>query len=235
MATAQDLIALANKHVGETYILGAFAPKDNPNWRGPWDCAEFVSWLTFQTTGLLLGCTNNADSPSRADAYSGAWARDASMANRPVSLGQAKATAGAVLVRKPPPKGIGHVALSLGDGSTVEAHSAKLGVTHQKVDGRRWDLAMLLPLLQYPEPLPVAVFSPPGGLVLRLTFPPMHGELIKSLQKTLKAQGMDPGDIDGVFGPHTEAAVRAFQLKMKLVPDGEVGKTTLSKLGLSIP
>ena len=232
MATAQDLLKLANRHVGEAYILGAFAPKDNPNWRGPWDCAEFVSWLNFQVTGLLLGCTNNADSPSLADAYSGAWARDAAIANRPISLGQAKATPGAVLVRKPPPKGIGHVALSQGDGTTVEAHSSKLGVTNQKVDGRRWDLAMLLPLIQYPEPLSVVVISPPSGLVLRLTFPPMHGQLVTSLQKALKAREIDPGEIDGVFGPHTEAAVRAFQLNVGLNPDGEAGRLTLSKLGL---
>jgi N-acetylmuramoyl-L-alanine amidase len=233
MATAQDLLQLANKHVGEAYILGAFAPKDNPNWRGPWDCAEFVSWLTFQTTGLLLGCTNNAESPARADAYSGAWARDAAAVGRPLSLGQAKAIPGAVLVRKPPPKGIGHVAISQGDGTTVEAHSARLGVTNHKVDGRRWDLALLLPLIVYPEPLPTAIFSPPSGIVLRLTFPPMHGEMIASLQKALKAQGFDPGEIDGVFGPHTEAALRGFQLKSRLNPDGEAGKITLAKLGLT--
>jgi hypothetical protein len=40
----------------ERYVLGAFAPKDNANWTGPWDCAEFASWVTFQASGLLLGC-----------------------------------------------------------------------------------------------------------------------------------------------------------------------------------
>lgn len=233
MKSAADLLKLANKRVGETYILGAFAPKDNPNWKGPWDCAEFVSWVVFQTTGLLLGCTNNADNPSAADAYSGAWARDASVANRKISLGQAKATAGAVLVRKPAPKGIGHVAFSQGDGTTVEAHSSRLGVTNQKVDGRRWDSAMLLPLIDYPAALDDAIFSPPDALVLRLTFPPMHGARIKALQRALRKQGLDPGPIDGIFGPHTEAAVRAFQLLSGLVPDGEAGKTTLGKLGLT--
>lgn len=233
MATAQDLLKLANKHVGETYILGAFAPKDNPNWRGPWDCAEFVSWVTFQTTGLLLGCTNNGENPARADAYSGAWSRDAANAGRPLSLGQAKAIPGAILVRRPPPKGIGHVAISQGDGTTIEAHSAKLGVTNQKVDGRRWDLAMLLPLIEYAEPLPTSIFSPPSGMVLRLTFPPMHGQIVASVQKALKAEGFDPGEIDGVYGPHTEAALRGFQLKSGLNPDGEAGKITLSKLGLT--
>lgn len=234
MSTAKDLLKLANRHRNERYLLGAFAPKDNPNWRGPWDCAEFVTWLTFQTTGLLLGCTNNAENPSRADAYSGAWARDAAASNRPVSIGQAKATPGAVLVRKPAPKGIGHVAISQGDGTTIEAHSARLGVSNQRVDGRRWDVAMLLPLIEYgdlPEP---AVVSPPAGLVLRLMFPPMHGALVTALQKALKKRGFDPGGIDGVFGPHTEAAVRAFQLTERLVPDGEAGQVTLGKLGLRV-
>lgn len=233
MATAQHLLKLANQHIGETYVLGAFAPKDNSSWRGPWDCAEFASWLVFQTTGLLLGCTNNAESPARADAYSGAWARDAVTLGRPLSLGQAKAVPGAVLVRKPAPKGIGHVAISQGDGTTVEAHSAKLGVTNLRVDGRRWDLALLLPLIEYPEPLATAIFVPPDSMVLRLSFPPMHGPMIATLQEALKAKGFDPGDVDGVFGPHTEAALRGFQLRTGLNPDGEAGKITLKKLGLT--
>ena len=234
MATAQDLLKLANRHLNEAYVLGAFAPKDNPNWKGPWDCAEFASWLMFQMTGLLLGCTNNAEAPSRADAYSGAWARDAAMANRPVSIGQAKATPGAVLVRKPPPKGIGHVAISQGDGTTIEAHSAQRGVTNHKVDGRRWDLAMLLPLIEYGNLPAPAVVAPPAGIVLRMSFPPMHGALVTALQKALKKRGFDPGVVDGVFGPHTEAAVRAFQLVERLVPDGEAGKTTLGRLGVKL-
>ena len=73
MITGIDVVKLANKHLGEQYILGAFAPKDNEKWKGPWDCAEFASWVLFQTTGLLLGCTNNDANPATADAYSGAW------------------------------------------------------------------------------------------------------------------------------------------------------------------
>ena len=77
MATGKDLVKLGDRHRGEAYVLGAFAPKDNPNWRGPWDCAEFASWLTFQCAGVLVGCVDNSKSPSLADAYSGAWMRDA--------------------------------------------------------------------------------------------------------------------------------------------------------------
>ena len=234
MTTGNDLVKMANRHLNETYILGAFAPKNNPNWKGPWDCAEFASWLVFQTTGLVIGCTNNNDNPTRADAFSGTWARDAAASQRSVSIGQARATTGAVLIRKPAPGGIGHVAISQGDVTTVEAHSAKEGVCNRQVDGRRWDLAMLVPLIEYPNELTAGIFTPPGGLILRLTFPPMHGALIKQLQRALKAKNIDPGVIDGVFGPHTEAAVRAFQLQSELVPDGEAGRITLEKLGVAV-
>lgn len=232
MATGKDLVKLGDRHRGESYVLGAFAPKDNANWKGPWDCAEFVSWLTFQCAGLLVGCLDNSKAPAVADAYSGAWMRDATASHHSISLGQAKSTAGAVLVRKPTSTGIGHVAISRGDGSTIEAHSGKRGVTNDKVDGRRWDIAMLLPGIEYPNEMGEVVFSPPGSLVLRLTMPPMHGKLVKALQQALKKNNFDPGVIDGIFGPHTEAAVRAFQLQHGMVPDGEAGPSTRAVLGI---
>ena len=232
MATGKDLAKLGDRHRGESYILGAFAPKDNPNWKGPWDCAEFASWLVFQCAGVLVGCVDNSKAPALADAYSGAWMRDASATHHPISLGQAKLTAGAVLVRKPAAGGIGHVAISRGDGTTIEAHSSQRGVTNDKVDGRRWDIAMLVPGIEYPDILGEAVFAPPSVLVLRLTMPPMQGKRIMDVQKALKKLKLDPGVIDGVFGPHTEAAVRSLQLQNGMVPDGEVGPATRALLGL---
>ena len=151
MAKAKELIKRADSHRGERYILGARVPLDNPNWKGPWDCAEFISWVVYQATGLMVGCVDNGANPALAEPYSGAWARDAARSTRMIGLGQARGTAGAVLVRKPGQNGIGHVALSRGDGTTIEAHSADRGVTNENVDGRRWDLAMLLPLIDYPE------------------------------------------------------------------------------------
>jgi peptidoglycan hydrolase-like protein with peptidoglycan-binding domain len=44
-----------------------------------------------------------------------------------------------------------------------------------------------------------------------------QGDVVKQMQRKLKLAD------DGVFGPATEAAVRAFQRKLGLVPDGIVG------------
>ena len=232
MAKAKELIKRADSHRGERYILGARVPLDNPNWKGPWDCAEFISWVVFQATGLMVGCVDNGANPAIAEPYSGAWARDAARSTRMIGLGQARGTAGAVLVRKPGQNGIGHVALSRGDGTTIEAHSADRGVTNENVDGRRWDLAMLLPLIDYPDSLSNEVFTPPAELVLRLTDPPMRGAIVRRLQKALRDKGYDSGAIDGVFGPHTDAAVRAFQMEKSLASDGEAGPRTMKALGL---
>jgi putative chitinase len=58
------------------------------------------------------------------------------------------------------------------------------------------------------------------------------GERVKALQKALKDKGFDPGEIDGDFGPGTEAAVLAFQQSQGLIADGKAGPQTLGALGL---
>ena len=53
-----------------------------------------------------------------------------------------------------------------------------------------------------------------------------RGASVFDLQRRLAALGYPPGPIDGIFGPRTEAAVRAFQRDSGLVPDGIVGPRT---------
>lgn len=53
---------------------------------------------------------------------------------------------------------------------------------------------------------------------------------VRDMQLILKGQGYDPGPIDGNFGPHTQAAVQAFQKSKGLVPDGIVGALTWAAL-----
>lgn len=58
-----------------------------------------------------------------------------------------------------------------------------------------------------------------------------RGEAVRQLQVYLKAVGKDPGDVDGVFGPATTAAVRDFQDDHEsLAADGIVGPETWGKL-----
>lgn len=59
------------------------------------------------------------------------------------------------------------------------------------------------------------------------------GPDVVRLQKQLQKRGFSPGNIDGDFGPGTEAAVRAFQHSEGLLVDGVAGHRTLTALGLS--
>ncbi|HRD34435.1 MAG TPA: peptidoglycan-binding protein [Rhodocyclaceae bacterium] len=59
------------------------------------------------------------------------------------------------------------------------------------------------------------------------------GAAVKRLQKALKAQGFDPGLVDGKFGAGTEAALIGFQIGADLLADGVAGARTLAALGLA--
>jgi peptidoglycan hydrolase-like protein with peptidoglycan-binding domain len=54
---------------------------------------------------------------------------------------------------------------------------------------------------------------------------------IAGLQVALHAHGLYKGPIDGIQGPGTRKAVRAFQRRAKLLPDGLAGPATRSALG----
>lgn len=59
-----------------------------------------------------------------------------------------------------------------------------------------------------------------------------RGPAVKELQSSLKELGFDPGDIDGIFGPSTTAAVTAFQRDRNLFADGMAGPQTFNALKL---
>lgn len=52
------------------------------------------------------------------------------------------------------------------------------------------------------------------------------GQAVKDLQEALKALGLQPGPIDGIFGKRTEDAVKAFQNLKGLEVDGIAGPIT---------
>jgi N-acetylmuramoyl-L-alanine amidase len=232
-ATGQDVVQLAQRHVGEKYALGILVPKDNASWTGPWDCAEFASWLIFQTAKSLYGCDRDYGDPSTADAYTGYWERDSKTLGQIISVDQAARTPGAAVLRTPQPGATGHIIISDGLGGTVEAHSSKDGVIQSKIADRRWDFAIQISGIAYTQGPSVTVVGPTTE-IYRLTTPLLAGNKIQEIQQALRAACFDPGVIDGEFGPHTHAAVVAFQVVSGLIADGEVGPKTATSLGIQL-
>lgn len=60
-----------------------------------------------------------------------------------------------------------------------------------------------------------------------------RGEAVEALQKKLLGQGINPGPVEGVFGPKTEEALKRFQERQSLDADGITGPKTLAALGLT--
>ena len=56
-----------------------------------------------------------------------------------------------------------------------------------------------------------------------------RGEVVRQIQKALAGAGLKV-IVDGIFGAITEEAVRQFQMRHGLKPDGIVGPATLAKL-----
>ncbi len=233
MGTGAGLLARAQQHIGEAYE-NVLVPKNNPNWTGPWDCAEFVSWLVFQEAGFLYGCIDDHVPPALADAYTGGWQHDSSAMGQRVSIDRAAATIGGFVLRFPPaPGAMGHIALCDGAGGTVEAKGHAYGVVADTVQDRHWDTGVLVPGIQYGAPAGPVVWSAPKKLYA-LNAANMDPVVVAAIQRALAADGFDPGPIDGVYGPNTVAAVAAFQRKHGLVVDGQVGPVTSVQLKVAI-
>ena len=173
--------------------------------------------------------------PASADAYTGYWARDAEGLGARISVEQAMRTPGAAVLRSPQPGAVGHIATSDGRGGTVEAHSTKVGVIASRIAGRRWDMGILVPEIEYAEREPGEGMAAPKVVIYRLADPHITGPTVREIQRKLKEKGFPPGPVDGDFGPTTHAAVVSFQASRGLVIDGEVGPRTARALGVKLP
>lgn len=230
--TGEALLARARKHIGEDYE-NVLVPKDDPNWKGPWDCAEFVSWVVFQETGQLFGCVDSKVPPSKAEAYTGAW-RDDLEAGRVilVSIDKAAGTPGGILLRYPPDsQRMGHIAFCDGLGGTVEAKGQRYGVVEDSVQGRSWDAGILIPGITYTASSPVPIRAPAN--VYRLGAPNMDAGVLAAIKVTLAARGFYAG-AGTDFDAATRNAVIDFQRSAGLVVDGEVGSETAEALDVSL-
>jgi hypothetical protein len=140
---ATKMLELGLSRLGEQYDLGADVPLDDKDWHGPWDCAEFTSWLVYQVMGEKIGCVDNDAPVGKLEPYSMAWYRDAQASSSKITIEDAKETKGAFLVRREVNGKRGHVAMSDGEGRTIEAMGAATGVARGNIAGRVWHVAFI--------------------------------------------------------------------------------------------
>ncbi len=73
-----------------------------------------------------------------------------------------------------------------------------------------------------------------GGPAIRHEWPrgdrPLRLAEKKEMQRLLTAAGFDTAGVDGIIGPKTIAAIRAFQATIGMVPDGYASYTILKRL-----
>ena len=226
------LLKRAREHLHERYDH-VLVPKDDSSWKGPWDCSEFMSWLVYQEANLLYGCDDDQAAPSKAKAYTGDWQSDVEKKGKRVSVDQAAAAVGGILLRYPPGPGeMGHIVLCDGSGGTTEAKGKLYGVVADTVHNRPWDTGILIPGIQYGQGTLTKVTPP--DLIYKLGAPDMDRGVIIRIQTALVSKGFNPGVVDGEFGAPTQSAVLQFQEAQGLTVDGQVGPETAAALGISL-
>lgn len=126
--SALEFVRIAVTQAGDRYVFGAEARPNDPD-PDAFDCSELVQW------GLArVGVTFVDGSVAQINAC------------RPISVEQAIRTRGALLFR--PGKPSNHIAISLGNGRTIEARGRRYGVVEASAHGR-FARGGLVPGLRY--------------------------------------------------------------------------------------
>ena len=214
MTYAADIVRLALSQRGDPYVFGAEARFTDPN-PPAFDCSELVQWV----------CGRLAVLPAMPD---GSKAQKAFCERRhtliPVTKGIA--TQGALLFRMT--GNPTHVAISLGNGSTIEARGRAYGVNVFHAKDRPWTHAALIPgVLYLAPPKPPSARDPrfPGRF---LTQPPAMRLTAaeKAWQTRMQARGWGRKLATGVYNAAWEDIAAAFQAEKHLKRDGVVGPDT---------
>lgn len=127
--TAEAFVQRALSQAGDRYIFGAEVNLNDSN-PSAFDCSELVQWAAHQAgVSIPDGTMNQLPHVQRAGTT--------------ISVAEALRTRGALLFRP------GHVAISLGDGRTIEAKGSAYGVGIFNANGRGWTAGALVPGLRY--------------------------------------------------------------------------------------
>jgi cell wall-associated NlpC family hydrolase len=197
-------------------VGGEYAPGTPADETREWDCSGLV-YTKLKGLGI--------DPPRNSTAQLN-WCRENGTL---ISVDEAIGTRGALHLRE------GHVAVSLGNGQTIEAMGEKWGVGVFSAYNRTFTDGGLIPGLTYSGTRVPPANTEPGMPGESNTLPTLRrgsrGESVRLLQTKPKQLGYDPGPIDGIFGSGTERAVKDFQADKGLVVDGIVSKQTWGALG----
>ncbi len=203
-----DFVELCLKQRGDRYTWGAKPPPSDPN-PTAFDCSGLIWWALARL---------------RIPFPQGSWLQLEDCRRRGtmiVPYDKAFSIQGTLLFRHDTPAE-GHVAVSLGNGSTMEARGKAYGVNEWPSRQRHWTHAAYVPMLRYgvvpPEPT-----RWPGRFLMQP--PPMQGSDVRRWQLRMRARGWPIG-VDGVYGLESEAVCRQFQTDKGLMVDGVVGPET---------
>jgi cell wall-associated NlpC family hydrolase len=143
MVHAEQIVALCLAQAGDRYVFGAEVSFADPN-PTTFDCSEIVEW----------SCARNGVTPTMPD---GSWLqwRHARNHDTLTTIDAAIRQRGALLFRFSSDPGTGnrpstaHVAVSLGNGTTIEARGSKWGVNIFPSTARGWTHAARIPGVSY--------------------------------------------------------------------------------------
>lgn len=193
------------------------------------DCAQLVR-ISCKAAGITL--------PSGASSQwkRGPWVGKGPIAEMPMDR------VCVVFRESPVANPMVHVGLYLGDGTTVDARGSRYGVLRKPVTAYPWTHYALLPGTDEPledgglslplpdlSPAPPAPSKPQSGMGMPTLRRGHRGADVQRMQQLLRSAGHNLV-ADGIFGPNTLAAVKAFQLSHGLKADGVVGRMTWTAL-----
>lgn len=78
--------------------------------------------------------------------------------------------------------------------------------------------------------LAVMLFSSSPSLLTARDSDQLSREEVRKAQQALKAEGFDPGPLDGIVGPLTRTAVRRFQKLNRIRVTGTLDRSTRDRL-----
>lgn len=135
MVTGKDIVVKAMTQAGDPYIFGYEVNLDDPN-PPAFDCSELVQWVCHQLhvkPEMPDGASNQYHHCDNHDDL--------------IEIEDGITTEGALLFRINDQGN--HVAISRGDGSTIEARGKKYGVGTWPAENRPWTDAGLIPGVKY--------------------------------------------------------------------------------------